>query len=239
MQRVLAGLFALSLGSACTTEVSDDIATRDMDAKIVVTHKGGATADVSVTLRKADTAATFIDLANSDKLEATHSAETHELTRTSLLGFITYATTFSAQPADAAAFVVSFTRTGSFPSAPSSSAELPVPFTLGAINDHGAQGLSRAAEDLVLTWTSDISADTLELLVAGTCFDNYTRTLDPQTLGTTVTRGTLRKASGDQTETCDATVTLTRSRPGTLDPAFGGGSVRAEQVRAATFKSAP
>ena len=105
-----------------------------------------------------------------------------------------------------------------------------------------AKGPSRTNDDLTVVWGPSNTGDAMTYDVDGDCTKHILSQSiqgDPGTL--TIAKGTLVSSDASQSsKTCPITITIYRSRAGSLDPAFGhGGSIIARQVRTITVTSAP
>jgi hypothetical protein len=110
-----------------------------------------------------------------------------------------------------------------------SSAVLPAPFTL----DPTPSTQSRA-QDMTITF-APASTDPMTLQIDGSCIETYMVSVPVLAGGVAIAAGSVHKVQGQNIpDTCAATITLSRTRAGALDPAFGnGGTIRGEQVRKA------
>jgi hypothetical protein len=224
---------ALTL-SACGTTESGSLLTSGMSALISV----GATGDDTTTVTTELFSGTpeqliFVDLDDSDTLTATTQGQTMTLTKGQLATIIEYAATFTGDDSGDA-FVVSLKRTVDA-GAPSSTATLPDTFTLGA-----APTSQSRASALTLTWSPSGSTDAMTWQASGDCITTASGTIagDPGTV--TIPAATLTAIQGQSTASCSVTMTVFRSRAGTLDAHFGdGGTISAQQSRTATLTSTP
>jgi hypothetical protein len=94
---------------------------------------------------------------------------------------------------------------------------------LGMTGPVAGTSLSRANDDVVLTWGSDPSKDPLVASWTGPCVDDGSMPVDHTATTFTIPRGSVKaNATGGS---CDVVFSITRTRTGTLDPAFGGGTI--------------
>lgn len=118
---------------------------------------------------------------------------------------------------------------------------LPAPFE---ISSSFPSAVSRADDDLTVEWDPSGTDDDMELGIeddAGGCLrfdENVDIGGDPGTQ--VVAAGTLESSDDEQPETCDLTLTLTRTRRGSVDGGLDRESrFLLRQVRTDTFASAP
>lgn len=227
-------LLACLVCCACNTVDSSSILTSGMYASISATSDGSQT-DVSTTLYLGNPGnLDFIDLMGDDELTATTGNLTRPMNETVVLGTASYHASFDASEADTE-FVVSLTRTVD-DGAPDSRCDLPDPFD---IDTAGGATISRA-DDLTVDWSPQ-GSDDMAWRLSGTCIQDQSGTVDGDPGTLTVAGNTIMQPqSATVEESCDVTLTLTRSRPGTLDPHYGkGGEIEGRQTRSLTFTSEP
>jgi hypothetical protein len=96
-------------------------------------------------------------------------------------------------------------------------------------------------DELVIGWDPFETADIMSWSADGTCIEPESGGFgdDPGLLA--FGEGFFQKQVGeDIPDSCDVTVTITRTRDGVLDPGYGkGGTIRAAQTRSVTFVSVP
>ncbi|MGC4121686.1 MAG: hypothetical protein QM765_45335 [Myxococcales bacterium] len=223
---------------ACSTKSASDFATSDMVADMTATATGNGGTSVSATLREEGTALTFIQLTSDDELIASQGSDSRSMGETSLLGLVTYNANFNKDAADTT-FHVKLTRKKDG-GAPDSYASLPKPFGLAPL---AASEFSRTTP-ITVTWTTDSSTDKMSLGVAGDCIEGYQGALAANATQYVIEANGLKKrtpSSADDkvADSCDATLTITRSRSGTVDAAFHSGSFTASQVRSVKFVTKP
>ena len=123
-------------------------------------------------------------------------------------------------------------------SAPSSTCTLPSPFTITAPTSSGSY--SRTGSDLTVTYATAGTGDTMTWNISGECVTGQSGTVSGDSGTFTIAKGLLTGQGASASATCQATLSLTRSRPGQLDPHYGsGGSIVAQHVRSVTFNSTP
>lgn len=225
--RKLMGVVALvAIGVGCDEVDSQDIDTSGIYADISVTGNAGGSALASAVLRVGDATSTaFVELNSGDTLTASDGTETRDMEDAEILEFHSYNTLFDDSAAGTT-YTIAFTRDGKDP-APSSTAVLPEPFEFTSPPTE-----SLGTNDLVVTWEPSGKADVMSISFGGDCVDGETQQIsgDPGTF--TLPANTLKQSASDTDDPgCDVTVTLSRTKAGSLDSAFGGGSAHASQVR--------
>lgn len=234
MSKISKAVVVVALGTvgACTKVDSENILTRGIYADIAARTTGKGTTTVSATLYLEDPAnLNFVDLTGDDTLIAINGAQSKEMIEQDILSHVSHHAEFLTDVAGEE-FVVDFQRTVDG-GAPQSIATLPTAFDLLQI---GAP-VSRAQE-LVIEWSPAIGSEmTWEL--SGPCIDFVTGGTSADTGLATISANTIKKTMGQNIpDSCEVTVTVTRTLEGVLDPGFGkGGVVVGEQVRTLTFTS--
>jgi hypothetical protein len=218
---------------ACAEDVdSTDVRTSGVYAEIDVLAAGNGKSEVTTDLRVGGSDSnTHLKIKGEDELVATGDGVAKTM---SLSGFL-YKASFDVEAEDTE-FVVAFMRGPDDDDAPNSNATLPAPFVLAGV-ESGAQ-VARAA-GFQLTWTAATVGDGMSWQLDGDC-------LFPQT-GSMSDTGQLRVDpsdfkvhSGEEQNTCNASICVSRSRNGQLDPAYGeGGVIKAAQRRCIAFVSTP
>jgi hypothetical protein len=121
---------------------------------------------------------------------------------------------------------------------------LPAPFSISAPT--GTPSYSRSADEIVVSWDAASDGDKMHVAVddtidgSGNCVQVYVKEIvgDPGTF--TIPAGSIVAREDHESETCTATIVVTRRRDGTLDPAYGeGGEAFARQVRKVQITVAP
>jgi hypothetical protein len=227
-------LALLVLVTACTKVNSEDILTHGMNAQIEARGDSFGNTSVSATLYLGDPInLNFVELSTGDQLLASSGAMSKTMQESSILNITSYNAQFSTNTADEE-FEVAFIRTVDN-GAPSSTVTLPDPFDIEPYTNP----VSRAA-DMTMAWSAP-GQDKLEWSISGSCIDAAGAALQADTGGALVPAGTIKKrmSTGPNDvvpDSCEATLQLTRSRDGDLDPGYGkGGSIVGTQVRSTTF----
>lgn len=227
-------LVAIAAGACDQVEnsSSSDIKTHGMWAAIDVIGKSETSVEVRVELRVGGDDGNKVTLDNGDKLVATGGTETKNLQSEDLA---VYTANFSGGAAETA-YKVDFQRPDDT-SAPNSYGTIPAPFTIDPLPTNKP---SRANDPIVLKWSGS-GSDDIKIRVDGDCIYPWKDDKVVQDPGTyTIPAGALDSTgNADAGTECALKVTIIRIRPGTLDPAFGSGYVHLQQIREATFTSAP
>ncbi len=217
---------------ACSTAPSNELTTKGLYPKYSVTSTGTA-ASVRVSFQvSGPNSNTYVYLSQGDTMIVTIGGTYVPLTKeTDLLGEKYYSGTLAG---DYQGQTVTFNlqRTDSA-SAPDSTVVIPSNFSI--TSPAASDQFSRLNDAVPITWSPG-TAGTIDVNV----FCPYCSTVQysaPDTGTSTVTSGMLASSSY---ESGPATVTLTRRRYGTLDPALAdGGVIEAEQMRQTQFYSVP
>lgn len=231
----LALLGSVLMTGGCSQTDSGDVLTHAMYASISATSAGDGSTTVSTTLFIDNPIyLNFVSLSGDDKLVATHAGEMKTMVETELLNVVGHTATFSTD-AEGELFEVAFLRTVDA-GAPNSSATLPAKFTV----DPPPANASRAAA-LTLTYGPSGLADAMRWQAEGDCIELATGSLPSDTGAITIAPATIKKRMGDMiADNCQMKITITRARPGTLDPGYGkGGSVEGQQVQTVMLQSVP
>lgn len=226
----------LPLLVACESVDSTDVLTSGMWADFSVTANGDGTSLTSATLKVGgDLSNTFVDLEEDDTLTVTSGEETKTLVERNLGDIYWYDTSFDTEAADTE-FVFAFVRTVD-DGAPASTITLPAPFAISAPT--AAYIVKRGVDPLIVEWTP-ASTDTVIVNVSGDCIDPVDETLSTDSGAYTFAAERIVTREDHETDSCEGTVTITRRRVGTLDPAFEeGGRVVGEQVRTVKIRLDP
>lgn len=235
MRRFSFLLVSLGAAAGCTSVQSSNIKTAGMSANLTVTDDGSGSTNVRMQLNDG---ANSIDLSNGDRLTATVGSQSSPMGRNDVIGDVYYTANFSGADAKDTMFTVAFTRAADT-SAPNSNVSLPQPFNITAPT--AGKSFSRATDDITVTYDSTGQPEGMNWSLDGSCVNSGSGSVTNDTGSFTILHASL--PSSDQMQksaSCTVTVTLKRSRNGTVDSAFGqGGSAVATQQRTITFTSAP
>lgn len=241
--RILLALVPLALGGAACEQVdSDEVATDAIHATMRITATGNGESNARTWLKVGGANSnTYLDLTERDALIAYADQDSASMARDNSLGVISYVANF-ATDAEETPFKISFFRTHeegaecNGVSAPNSTVNLPAPFSI--TSPVPSTTYSRQSDAIPLAWDNAGRSDAMTWSATGDCiessFDNPISG-DPGTY--TFDAGTFMTQS---TAGCAVTITLERTRSGTLDPAYGeGGTIRAAQIRSVQINSQP
>jgi hypothetical protein len=230
---------------ACTSLDSADLRTNGMQPDMAVrSNDQSAGSKIDVQIHVGDSIVDFVNLGGADilTLQVDGGAAT-ELNELNLLGVTTYSADVGTKEPGTEVKVI-FARGEADDPAPSSTVTLTEQLALTAPTAGAA--LSRADDDIVVTWTSDASDDDVRVDVTGTCIQPTTRQVQAGATTVTIERGSIQKTEDsdpdDDSEipdSCDATLSVVRTRTGTLDPAYGGGNIRHEFTASAGMTTNP
>lgn len=227
---------ALAMG--CEDVDSKNIKTDGMYAAFSATARGNGETEVRASLRVGGDNGTYVELSPGDALFAIFGQSGTEEAlddHDSALNAHTYSHDFSGIEGNTPV-TISFERENDEP-APASITTLPTPFSISGPLPMAE--VSRAA-DLVVTWTPTGGADDISVTVDGDCFFIESQSPNSDTGSVTFQAGTLEAFNNRETETCDGTIVVQRTRGGNVDPAFGeGGHFDGIQERTVTFRSTP
>lgn len=239
--KLLLGLGIATFAAGCTEDVnSTDIKTSGMQAHFkALESKAGEGTKVTADLRVngGDSSNDYIDTKGEDTLSAEAGDETVTLDKfeVGLGDGVMYEATLSEEAEDAQ-FTFSFNRGPDDDDAPNSFVTLPPAFELEGLETNGE--VSRSSS-LNLTWEGS-SSDTVRYHVEGDClFTTIEREAGKNVGSVTIPPGDMDATSSKETETCGAKLYVELVRKGTLDPAFGDGSVEGIRRRWISFVSVP
>lgn len=239
----LLGVAALAAG--CASADSGDVNTDAIYGDLEVTSGGAGTTTAKAALKVGGAASnTFLDLEPGDTLLATANEETKVMQRMELLGAVWYESVFATSSAGTA-FRIAFLRTHTGgdectgASAPDSNVTLPAPFAITSPAQDTS--FSRTADAITVDWSPSGESDPMSWSIAGNCIVSQYGNALPSDDGTlTIPAGSIQPQESQGATSCQATITLHRSRDGNLDPNYGeGGRIRARQERTLRILSAP
>lgn len=225
------------IGSVCWTfgceesVESTDIRTSGIYPEITVTADGDGSFLVSVRLKVGGRSSnTFMDLKGEDELTATVGDDTKVLDETD---DETYTASF-ATAEEGTEFLIAFDRGSLDDSAPASTVTLPAPFELSV----SPVEASRATDAIDVTWEPPATGN-VNWEIEGECIIRDDANT-PDDGAHVLAAGTIETFMSDADKACTVDLTLTRSRSGSIDPAFTeGGNIVARQVRRKSFTSNP
>ena len=222
MKKITSLMLVLGGLVACESVESTDVLTSGVYADITATDVGEGSVVTDATLRVGGgNSNVWMNLEGDDALSSTHGEEVQSMVEVSLGDIYSYTAQHDA-PDLAGEFVVAFERTLD-EGAPNTVLTVPDPFDL--TGPEADVTFNAAQEDIEVTWEPSGSDDDMILLVTGDCFFNEEVALDGDTGSAVLEAGTLEWADETEPETCQATLTIRRSRAGDLDPGYGEGGV--------------
>ena len=234
LTRVVLVAVTLSLGGCgCETVKSADIKTSGLYADLKADAAGGGQVKVKATLTLGSGSLTFLELSPGDTFTATVGDTSRAMSRQSLFGSTWYEANFDGDAANTPV-KISLLRT-SDTGAPESTVTLPSPFAFTA--PVTGQAFPRSA-GVTVTWNNASPSDPMRLSASGSCIQSVDVPASSDT--GTHTFPSFVPQNGSETKTCDVAITLVRSRPGSVDPAYGkGGAFVATVTRSLTISSTP
>jgi hypothetical protein len=227
------------LCAACTSVQSSDIKTAAMSAIMRVSADGTGQTQATAELHVDNNITDFVSLSSGDTLVASVSMQSETMSQANFAGGVSYAANFAGLDGDGTMYTIALNRSNDV-SAPSSACILPKPFNITAPTASGT--FSRSNDDIVVTYDTMGTEDQMTWSAGGDCIQGMVDgTVAADSGSYTIAKGLLvPTGSSVPTMTCEAHITLTRSRPRQLDSHFGsGGSITAQQVRTVTFNSTP
>jgi hypothetical protein len=224
--------------AACTDLQSSNLKTSGMSAEMKVVSDGSGQTTVTAWLHVDNNITDFVTLSSGDTLTATAASQTQSMSEDNFLGDVSYETTFSNESASGTVYTVALHRANDT-NAPDSTCTLPAPFTV--LSPAAGMTVSRAS-DIVVTYGPASANDSVTYSLSGSCIEGPTDVSldgDPGTF--TISHAAITPAAdASPTQACMATLSITRSRTGTIDPAFGnGGDITCTQSRQLTFTITP
>jgi hypothetical protein len=246
MHRVLAFSALLAAVAGCTVVESGDVETGAMRASIQANPaRDGTRTNIAASLSLG--VATFVDLDGEDRFVASAGELNTELSESNVAGVVTYAGSL-ATATPGTEITVSLLRSADKTPAPSSTVRLPVPVAIAT--PAASASFSRANDDLVVTITSAASTDPVRLSWSGPCVEDGEVEVPAGQDEVTIAANTIleRPAAASNGEedaappapqTCALQLKVSRSIEGTLDPAYGGGSISSTSSDSRDVTSAP
>ena len=237
MNPKILGLPALLLGLvACESVDSTTVTTAGLYANITATADGsGSTRTTAILKVGGATSNTYVDLIEPDSLEATQGEETQTMSKVSVGDYREYVADFEVDAVDTE-FAIAFLREVD-EGAPNSVVQLPAPFEL--TEPSADTPFSRDEDDIVVSW--DVIDDSpMRADITGDCFFADGIDVDVDDGTARFSAASLESYEDMADETCDAVITVWRTRAGDVDPNYGeGGAVSGVQVRSVTVVSGP
>jgi hypothetical protein len=230
----LVAIFSLN----CTSVDSDNILTSGMYADIAATTDGTGTTRVRTTLYLENPGTLdFIELEGADLLTAYGPDGSRQIMREfQFLGTTSYSADFDVDDGGSE-FIVELSREVD-DGAPESLVYLPDSFD---ILNPPQVSYSRAEDDIVIDWDPADTGDDVDIEIRGPCIQDELIAVEGDPGTVLIEAGTLIKIEDPAVEdSCDLTVTITKSTPGDLDPNYGfGGVISGNQVRRLDLSTEP
>jgi hypothetical protein len=232
-----AGLIAALAAAGCTDLQSSNIKTSGMSAHMTVISDGSGQTTVTAWLHVDNNATDFVTLSSGDTLAATAGTQTQSMSESNFAGDVSYSTTFSSENASGTVYTVALHR-ASDTSAPGSTCTLPAPYT---ITSPAVGSTVSVANDIAVTYGAAGTNDSVSYSMSGPCIQGQPGTSlggDPGTF--VIPHTSIQTADAGAALPCQVTLSVDRSRVGTIDPAYGsGGDISCDQSRTVTFMLAP
>lgn len=227
---------ALAATTGCTVPAkSGDLGTEALAADYDVACDGNASVLTATFTDPSSALITYVTLEVGDEVSVSSGDSTEVLSELDLSPLISYVGALPLAEADTP-FVFALTRELDG-GAPDSEVTLPPPYEINGVNP--SVDYSRGTNALSVAWSGDSAGDPMSLTVTGACIEDYIVDLEDESGSAGIDAGALVSRTGSEAETCDLTVTLSRTREGTLDSTFAGGSILARQDRSVTVSAAP
>ena len=233
--RALALSLPLAALVGCESVESSDVKTSGMYAQFTAQADGsGSTRTEAILKVGGSTSNTFVQLAAGDELTVAGGGAEQAMSEQNLGDLYSYTADFDFDEVGTE-FTFNLERAAD-ESAPSSVATLPAALDITAPAEDAI--VSRSGDALTITWSGSGEAEDMEVTVTGDCFVAYWKPVDDGGQHI-IDAGTMESFEGNDDEACDAEVTVTRKSTGTLDPAFGEGTVTGEQIRTVKIRMDP
>ena len=207
---------------ACSDVKSSGVNTSGIHADITGLVEDGKT-KIEVVMRVGgENSLTYVELEGGDTLEASDGTNTQELSHSSFGASHKYTTNFDLID-PGSEFLVSFKRELE-DSAPNSLITLSNLFTTTSPVSNDV--VSRSSP-FTISWTvEDDTEDEITITIESSCImGSFEDTVNTQVGSYTINPSDWDVSEGEESESCSADVILTRLKAGSLDPAFGSGSV--------------
>jgi hypothetical protein len=232
---LLAGMLLPAL-VACESVDSSDVLTSGMYADLTAQTEGEGTRATATLRVGGGTSNTFVRLGADDQLTVNLGETTLEMEEVSLGELYSYIADFdTSEPGST--FNFAFNRVVDA-GAPASTATLPEPFTLTGPQPDAV--FSRTTQDISVTWENSNMGDPMEVRITGDCIMDATLAVAQDSGSFLIDADTLESFDGTVDQACDATISVYRRRPGTLDVGFGeGGLVYGSQLRTVKIRLDP
>lgn len=220
--------------SGCPSVSSSDVLTSGIYADLSAEAIGDGATSITATLYLGSPIDFhYIQLTGTDRLVATADGSTQLMRQADELGIISYAANFSTDSGGTRFNIALERKIDS--GAPISIITLPDSFTVNPTSD-----LISRSRDLTISWDSVLSDDAMQWSVTGPCINEAQGIVAGHHNFLQLPAGRITASTMSNSSACIATVMLSRSRPGEIDPHFGkGGTAVAIQRRTIGFTSVP
>jgi hypothetical protein len=94
------------------------------------------------------------------------------------------------------------------------------------------------SQDATFGWSGPASTDPMTIDISGACLQSYNAQVPSGATQFTVPAGSLTKSTG-ASDSCSASIVVSRTRAGTLDSHYRGGAAVGAQSRSASFTTSP
>lgn len=229
-------IVAMSL-MACGKTDSNLLKVDQIKAVVEISAGEDNTAKVRVVLTELNNSLKYVNLSGSDKLYVTAGSQPRQtMTKDDGLNIINYDATFSGLGAANTNFKIEFVRGDGFKGAADTNCTLPAGFTISSpIED---TPFSRATNDVPFSVTAGNNSYVMKL--SGSCITSVERSVTDAADGAfTIARNEIIATGDNASASCDVTTTLLRQAQGSMDTAWGGGSILCTQSRSRDFRSTP
>ncbi|MCB9758223.1 MAG: hypothetical protein H6741_13895 [Alphaproteobacteria bacterium] len=235
-RHTLAAALILPTLVACESVESESVLTSGVYADLHAVSNGDATRATATLRTGGATSNTFLQLTGDDNLSVSvDGGEAEKMNEQNLGDIYSYTADFDAVNAGAE-YVFAFNRLVD-EGAPSSVAVLPEPFSVTEPAEDAV--ISRGAEAITVSWDGGTD-DAMLVKVSADCIYDHEVVVegDPGTI--VIEAGTLESPDGSADQACDATVTVSRRRTGSLDAGYGeGGLIYGAQDRGVKIRIDP
>ena len=224
--------------SACNTVNSKDLKTSGITADITIDGSSSQTSVTAFLSTGSGLGADPVNLDPGDTLSTSDGTNSQVMVKASNGKYITSFPGNTSKP-----YTVSLTRNADV-DAPNTAVTLPAPFT---INSPTANQTFVSNAPIPLTWSPAAGSGTLKTNHSVDCTDNTGATLSSNsasytisnTGNTSITLSMPTPSPGTTLASCSAIITLKLSTNGTVDPAYGSGSIVGRQTRSVSILVTP
>jgi len=237
MTKKMLALATVAALVGCESVDSTDVLTSGVYADIAATADGSGSTQATASLRVGGgNSNVWMRLEGDDTLTAAQGEDSQPMTEVNFAETYSYVAEFDVDAEDTE-FSVAFDRTVD-EGAPSTMMSLPAPFDLTA--PEADITVTASEEDIPISWEPADSADEMAWSIDGDCIASEGGALDGDTGAHVIEAGTLEWWDEEEPATCEAVITITRSRAGSLDEGYGeGGTAYGRHQREVRILVAP